>query len=46
MVLHDKDGVLKKYESPKQMIEEFYEARWEVYKLVNGIKLWVKVGGL
>lgn len=27
MVLHDKDGVLKKYESAKEIMEEFYHAR-------------------
>ena len=27
MVLHDKDGILRKYESAKEIMEDFYQAR-------------------
>ena len=27
MVMHDKHGVLRKYESPKEVMEDFYPAR-------------------
>ena len=29
MVLHDKNGVLKKYESAKEIMEVFYETRFQ-----------------
>ncbi|KAL1190676.1 DNA topoisomerase 2 [Cardamine amara subsp. amara] len=39
MHLFDKEGVLKKYATPEQILEEFFELRLEYYKLRKKIRL-------